>query len=561
MKSLAAATVRARATARGWRSGATQRHRADRPLRLASAALLLAGLLTAGAGPLARTVEARNAALPSPSGSDAGLFDGDASPSGSTYVALAPARILDSRSGLGGVVGPIGSHDARTFQVVGRGGVPTDAVAVTGNLTVTGQNSSGYLYLGPTPLDDPTSSTLNFPLGDDRANGVTVALGEGTLSVTFVAPSAGKTTQVIFDVTGYFVADTSGSTYVALAPARILDSRSGLGGVVGPIGSHDARTFQVVGRGGVPTDAVAVTGNLTVTGQNSSGYLYLGPTPLDDPTSSTLNFPLGDDRANGVTVALGEGTLSVTFVAPSAGKTTQVIFDVTGYFVASSPGTPIWTMDLFDARSDRYQDPDRTACTAASTESMLNTIAYDGPTPGFVWQPDTSYATQESILAFERANMTMLTSSAGTDPHGWRNALNFNGWGSLTAGVYVDSAYPSFDAATKAVVSAIATHREPVGILARSGGHGQVVTGYEVAGDDPSTGSMNFSIVGVDLTDPLQTMADRDAWISIDEWGSGGSTIRFAPYTQNDSPYPDAIDGQVGNAEWYGNWVIIDPVK
>ena len=53
--------------------------------------------------------------------------------------------------------------------------------------------------------------------------------------------------------------------------------------------------------------AVAVTGNLTVTGQSAPGYLFLGPDPLNDPSTSTLNFPLGDNRANGVTVALRAG--------------------------------------------------------------------------------------------------------------------------------------------------------------------------------------------------------------------------------------------------------------
>jgi hypothetical protein len=205
---------------------------------------------------------------------------------------------------------------------------------VTGNLTVTAQTSSGYLYVGPVAIDDPTSSTLNFPKGDDRANGVTVALGPtGTLSVTYVAPSAGPIAHVIFDVTGYFVPDASGASYVPLFPSRILDTRSG-NGLGGTFSSHAARTFQVTGRGGVPASATAVTGNLTVTSQTSSGYLYVGPVAIDDPTSSTLNFPLGDDRANGVTVALGPtGTLSITYVAPSAGPIAHVIFDVTGYFV------------------------------------------------------------------------------------------------------------------------------------------------------------------------------------------------------------------------------------
>ena len=71
----------------------------------------------------------------------------------------------------------------------------------------------------------------------------------------------------------------------------------------------------------MPAGATAVTGNLTVTGQTSGGFLFIGPVATNNPTSSTLNFPLGDDRANAVTVALGpDGTLSITYAAPSLGR-------------------------------------------------------------------------------------------------------------------------------------------------------------------------------------------------------------------------------------------------
>jgi spore germination protein YaaH len=271
-----------------------------------------------------------------------------------TYVPLAPARILDSRIG-NGLSNAFSSHVARTLAVANRGGVPASAIAVTGNLTVTGQTSSGYLYVGPNAMNNPTSSTLNFPVGDDRANGVTVALGTGgTLGVTFVSPTAGSTAHAIFDVTGYFVPDMSGATYVALNPSRILDSRTG-NGLGGPFSSHAARSFQVSGAGGVPANATAVTGNLTVTGQTGPGYLYIGPVATDNPTSSTLNFPRGDDRANGVTVALSAGgILGVTFVTPVSGSTANAIFDMTGYFVPDTSGAkyvPLIPSRILDTRS------------------------------------------------------------------------------------------------------------------------------------------------------------------------------------------------------------------
>ncbi len=257
-----------------------------------------------------------------------GYFTPDTS--GATYHPIAPTRALDTRSGTGGLSGPFTNHAARTFTVAG---VPAGATAVTGNLTVTGQTSSGYLYIGPVATNNPTSSTLNFPAGDDRANAVTVQLGAGgTLSITFVSATNGPSAQAIFDVTGYFTQDMTGATYVPLSPTRDLDTRSGTGGLSGPFTNHTARTFTVAG---IPSGATAVTGNLTVTGQTSSGFLFIGPAATNNPTSSTLNFPVGDDRANAVAVQLGtNGTLSITFVAPSNGPTAQAIFDLTGYFVS-----------------------------------------------------------------------------------------------------------------------------------------------------------------------------------------------------------------------------------
>ena len=251
---------------------------------------------------------------------------------GATYHAVTPARVLDTRNGTGGLSGPFTNHAARTFTVTG---VPAGATAVTGNLTVTGQTSGGYLFIGPAATNNPGSSTLNFPLGDDRANAVTVQIGAGgTLSITFVGPNNSQSGQAIFDVTGYFTPDMTGANYHAVTPARALDSRNGTGGLSGPFTNHAARTFTVTG---VPAGATAVTGNLTVTGQTSGGYLFIGPVATNDPGSSTLNFPLGDDRANAVTVQISAGgTLSITFVGPNNSQSAQAIFDVTGYFTPAA---------------------------------------------------------------------------------------------------------------------------------------------------------------------------------------------------------------------------------
>ena len=227
----------------------------------------------------------------------------------------------------------------------------------------------------------------------------------------------------------------------------------------------------------------------------------------------------------------------------------------------SSPANATWIFDLYEPKAQRWQDPDQYACTAAAALSMLNTIAYGGMDATIAWQPTVSFSAQESILRFERAHMTMRKSSPGADPHGWRNALNYFGWGSLDAGVYRDVAYGSVDAAMKAAVSAVARYQKPVGVVSQSGRHAEFVTGYKVVGDDPHTGSMHFSIVGVYLTDPWRAARYRDAFMTYARWRWGFTWVRFDQYRQIDSPYRDPIDGRIGRSEWYGKWVTVEPVK
>ena len=352
-------------------------------------------------------------------------------PTGPTYVALPPARLLDSRSG-NGLAGKFSANTPRTFQVTGRGGVPSNAVAVTGNLTVTNQTAYGAAFLGPVPTANPATSTLNFPLADNRANGVTLALGAGgTLSATYLA-AAGSKTDFVFDVTGYFVPDDSGASYVALPPARLLDSRSG-NGLAGKFSANTPRTFQVTGRGGVPSNAVAVTGNLTVTNQTAYGAAFLGPVPTANPATSTLNFPLADNRANGVTLALGAGgTLSATYLAASG--TTDFVFDVTGYFVPDDSGAsyvPLSPARLLDSRSGNglagkfsantprsFQVSGRggvpaNAVAVSGNLTVTNQTSYGaaflGPNP----TPSPGTSTLNFPLADNRANGVTLALGAG----------------------------------------------------------------------------------------------------------------------------------------------------
>jgi hypothetical protein len=356
---------------------------------------------------------------------------------------------------------------------------------------------------------------------------------------------------------------------------------------------------------GVPLFALglvvlAAVAGASLTGSNTSAAMPGDQTAGLDPTDASApgasSAPPAVAAVTSATVALPVATASVATAsaatAPPAAPSGNSPESAPTLAPSTKPAGPsvlptTWTLDIYDRRSPRYQDPDLTACTAAATLSMLNTIAYNraaaasaatappfavvpatalpsavtSAPPPFVWKPTTSFSAQESILRFERAHMTMRKSSNGSDPHGWRNALNYFGWGSIEAGVYRDAAYTTLISAERAVVMAVATYHKPVGVDSLDGKHAQYVTGYRVVGDDPRTGSTNFRILGVYVTDPWRLARYRDKYVTAEQWGWGFTWLRLAPYRQFDSPYRDPIDGHVGRTEWYGKWVIIEPVK
>jgi hypothetical protein len=199
-------------------------------------------------------------------------------------------------------------------------------------VTVVNETNAWAIYLGPNPVAAPKSSTINFTTGEIKANGLTVALSStGKLSATYLS-TAGNTTDLVFDVTGYYTAGTSGSKFVAITPVRLLKTSTGVG-LSGKFTANTPRSVQITTRGGVPTSATGITGNLAVVAPTNAWAVFLGPIATAAPKSSTLNFNAGDVVANGITVALGTGgKVSATYIS-TAGNTTDLVLDVTGYFV------------------------------------------------------------------------------------------------------------------------------------------------------------------------------------------------------------------------------------
>lgn len=240
----------------------------------------------------------------------------------------------------------------------------------------------------------------------------------------------------------------------------------------------------------------------------------------------------------------------------------------------ASPATPR-ALNLFRKAGFRYQDPNYVACTATSVMSMLNFIAL-GRSGGdhFRWIVSLKAKTRDAVLAWERAHDTIVATAKGSDPHGWRNALNVLGWGSsaLTddARVYEDRSFDTFSAAVRTAVRQMILTRKPVGMAGWAGHHAQMITGYYGLDGDPfaqnadGTWTDDFTVQGFYVSDPLRADRMRNkkvAWTTLKK--SSNLKIRFQQYLEIDSPYDDPYTAGVlaARSEWYGHFVLLIPVQ
>lgn len=263
------------------------------------------------------------------------------------FTPVTPERVLDTRDGTG-ASGRLEPGQPISVDVTGRGGVPPAGVsAVAINLTVTGPAAAGHLTAYPAGSATPTASNLNHRSGQTVANLVVSAVDDrGRIALV---SSAGRP-HVIGDVVGYYSDTLGGSRSTALAPQRLLDTRTGLGGVSGRLPSGAPVALQVAGRGGVPAGARAAVLNLTAVGPLGAGHLTAYPGGQPAPLASNLNYDRGQTVPNLVVVGLGDdGTVQLRANAGSP----HLVADVVGWYgeQGRSRFVPVAPQRLLDTRS------------------------------------------------------------------------------------------------------------------------------------------------------------------------------------------------------------------
>ena len=122
------------------------------------------------------------------------------------------------------------------------------------------------------------------------------------------------------------------TTFHALAPCRAIDTRVGSGPLGGPaLAPFVNRSFNVTGVCGVPSGAVSISANVTVTNNAASGELVLFPPDVPQPGTSNISFRALRTQANNSLVYLAASTPAFSVynncVAP-----VDFVLDVNGYF-------------------------------------------------------------------------------------------------------------------------------------------------------------------------------------------------------------------------------------
>ena len=175
--------------------------------------------------------------------------------------------------------------------------------------------------------------------------GGSVTAGTGTRQITITAGPSGTvsisitetdlTTLCVSGAGTASVPTSSSAAFYTLSPCRVADTRNASGTFGGPaLAAASTRLYPIPLSGcSIPSDAKAVSANLTVTGPTAAGSILVYPANLaSPPLASTLNFKAGETRANNAVLMLATDSSGGVNVFNGSAGSTHFVIDVNGYF-------------------------------------------------------------------------------------------------------------------------------------------------------------------------------------------------------------------------------------
>jgi hypothetical protein len=233
---------------------------------------------------------------------------------GNMYEPTTPHRLFDSRTDPD-FPGQLYPGDGFYLGVNFGAELNDDVRGYAINITAIKPSATGYLVAwdGSDPM--PLASSINFTAGQVVPNMAFVPAipdstdPDGTAYFGLVNNSSTARTHVAVDVVGVYVANqTEGYRFEPLAPTRVVDTRSGLGGVQGAIGANQARTYTAPSS--VAGDSTGfLVGNATGITPTTATYMTISESGVERPNVSNLNLATGEVAANAAVVPLAEGNL------------------------------------------------------------------------------------------------------------------------------------------------------------------------------------------------------------------------------------------------------------
>ncbi|MGW1173291.1 hypothetical protein ACWD4P_06145 [Kitasatospora sp. NPDC002543] len=331
---------------------------------------------------------------------------------GAEFTPHAPARLLDTREGIGAPKAKVPARGTVALKVGGASGIPADAAAVVLNVTVTNTSGSGHISVAPTQdlAENATTSSLNFVPGQTVPNLVVATVGPD--GYVYLFNSDWAPVDLLADVTGYFTATTA-SGYKSVPQTRIVDTREGIGTAAGKVPATSSFDVAVAGRNGVPANVTAVALNLTVTNPQADGHLIAYPAGQAVPTTSNVNFTAGQTVANAVIVPVGQdGRISVR---NGSWLPADVVVDVAGYYTPTSRSALVPLVVPERVLDTRETTPDRTARPLPGRSFFALGMEGDTTTPhveGWVLNTTVTNTAGAGFL------------SVDTDPNYWSDYRN-----------------------------------------------------------------------------------------------------------------------------------------
>lgn len=276
----------------------------------------------------------------------------------------AQGRAVDTRSGLGGITGPVTANTWYPFQILGVAGVPNVGVdSVLVNLTVVNGTTQNAAQIVPNTARHRDTTVLFSGTNDTMSNSAIIAVGtDGKLALI-----SSTSQQFIVDVQGYF---TSGDTpapggFVSLPTSRVIDTRDGTGYPAGVWSGSAVKSPVLKGKGGVPDSATAVFANITVISTDPAGVIF-ATLPGDGFANggnpgTTINFRGNEITAIAAVLDLNAaGVVDIKHDVSATGV--HVLVDIQGYFDGQVSNSSFTTVEsrLYDSRIPNTPIPGNT---------------------------------------------------------------------------------------------------------------------------------------------------------------------------------------------------------